>query len=155
MRTPDYFGRLLVRQMRNGTTWVSQCIFGFSSTLGITVQVPVGFATDYASIPRALWSFLPPTGTYAAAAVIHDWLYWTQTTTREEADQVFREAMLVSCVGAAKRAVIFRAVRMFGGAAWRANAAAKARGVRRIEDIANDALFLASTAGEDNVEGMA
>ena len=108
MRTPDYFGRLLVRQMRNGTTWVSQCIFGFSSTLGITVQVPVGFATDYASIPRALWSFLPPTGTYAAAAVIHDWLYWTQTTTREEADQVFREAMLVSCVGAAKRATIYQ-----------------------------------------------
>lgn len=154
MKTPDYFGRLVVRQMRNGRTWVTQSIFGFASSLGIEANVPIGFATDYASIPRALWSFLPPTGTYAAAAVVHDWLYWLQMTTRAEADEVFRQAMLVSCVGAAKRATIHRAVRLFGGSAWRANAAAKARGVRRIEDIANDSLFLAS-AGEGDASGMA
>ncbi len=154
MKTPDYFGRLLVRQLRNGRTWVTQCIFGFSSRTGITVQVPIGFVTDYASIPRVLWSVLPPHGTYSAAAVIHDWLYWAQTTTREEADRVFLEAMLVSCVGQAKRAVIYRAVRLFGGAAWRDNAKAKARGVSRIVDPASESIYLAR-AGEGNAEGMA
>ena len=39
--------------------------------------------TDYASIPSVLWSFgLSPHGLYSRAAVIHDYLYWTQLCTR-------------------------------------------------------------------------
>lgn len=39
------------------------------------IVVPEGFITDFASIPRFLWSIYPPTGRYQEAAVIHDWLY--------------------------------------------------------------------------------
>ena len=42
------------------------------------VQVPVGFVTDFASIPRLFWSLLRPDGLYAYAAIIHDYLYWEQ-----------------------------------------------------------------------------
>lgn len=37
--------------------------------------VPVGFETDFASVPRPLWPLFPPTGRYTRAAVLHDWLY--------------------------------------------------------------------------------
>lgn len=39
------------------------------------IRVPAGFVTDFASIPRAFWVVLPPTGKYGKAAVVHDYLY--------------------------------------------------------------------------------
>jgi hypothetical protein len=39
------------------------------------ITIPAGFVTDFASIPRFLWSIYPPTGRYQEAAVVHDWLY--------------------------------------------------------------------------------
>ena len=42
--------------------------------VGIVV-VPAGFATDFASVPRAFWRLLPPFGEYMLAAVVHDYLY--------------------------------------------------------------------------------
>ena len=40
------------------------------------------FMTDFASIPRPLWSILPQWGRYGNAAVVHDFGYWTQTRPR-------------------------------------------------------------------------
>lgn len=57
------------------------------------VTVPKGFVTDFASIPRPFWSALRPDGEYAYAAVVHDYLYWTQTRSREEADDILKMAM--------------------------------------------------------------
>jgi len=62
------------------------------------VVVPAGFVTDFASTPRALWSVIPPTGRYQLAAVVHDFLYWDQGCTREQADAIFRVAMAESNV---------------------------------------------------------
>ena len=36
------------------------------------IVVPVGFVTDFASVPRAFWSLYPPTGPWAPAAIVHD-----------------------------------------------------------------------------------
>jgi len=36
------------------------------------ITVPVGFITDFASIPQIFWNILPPFGPYGKAAVIHD-----------------------------------------------------------------------------------
>ena len=49
--------------------------------------MPTGFVTDFASIPPIFYSVLRPDGEYAYAAVIHDYLYWTQTRPREDADE--------------------------------------------------------------------
>jgi hypothetical protein len=48
------------------------------------VIVPRGFETDYASIPRAFWVILAPTGKHTYAAVVHDYLYASGLKTKEE-----------------------------------------------------------------------
>jgi len=78
------------------------------------VDVPKGFETDFASIPRVLWSIAPPDGVYTQAAVLHDYLYQTGKYPRKKADRIFLEAMAVLGVALWKRRVIYRAVRLFG-----------------------------------------
>jgi hypothetical protein len=97
----------------------------FSDVVG-WVTVPAGFDTDYASIPRALWSIYPPDGEYTEAAVVHDFLYWQHAVstaelrkvTREEADDVFLEALALLGVPLARRRLMYRAVRVGGAGPW-------------------------------------
>jgi hypothetical protein len=86
---------------------------------GDVVTVPEGFETDFASVPRALWQIEPPLGDAGKAAVLHDWLYETGERSRAEADRIFAEAMAVLEVPRWKRALIHRAVRMFGARGYR------------------------------------
>ena len=97
-----------------------------------TISVPAGFVTDFASTPRAIWAILPPTGRYQLAAVVHDFLYWDQGCTREQADGLFRVAMAEGQVKPHERDIMWEAVRRFGGNAWDSNAAAKAAGRPRV-----------------------
>lgn len=96
------------------------------------VTVPPGFVTDFASIPRVFWSILRPDGEYAYAAVVHDYLYWTQMRSREDADHILRMAMEDFDVGAAKVGAIYNAVRLGGEVAWNGNAKKKAQGEKRV-----------------------
>lgn len=82
------------------------------------LTVRAGFQTDLASIPRVFWSILPPFGRYTAAAVLHDYLYQAHDGTRLHADLVFLAAMEELKVRRWKRAVMYRAVRLFGRRAW-------------------------------------
>ena len=98
-----------------------------------TVIVPRGFVTDLASIPQLLWSFkMKPTGAYAYAAIIHDWLYWSQSRTRKESDLIFFHAMEDSKVEKGLRDKMYRAVRVGGGSAWKNNKKLKEQGERRL-----------------------
>ncbi len=96
------------------------------------VTVPTGFVTDFASIPRIFWSALRPDGEYAYAAVVHDYLYWTQTSSREEADYILKMAMDDFEVGAVAVGAIYGAVRVAGSVAWNGNAKKKAQGEKRV-----------------------
>ena len=58
------------------------------------INVPVGFVTDFASIPKFLW-FFPYWAKNNKASLLHDYLYYDHLLSRAEADQVFYEAMLV------------------------------------------------------------
>ena len=89
---------------------------------GDRVEVPAGFVTDFASIPRWLWWLYPPDGRWAQASVVHDVLYRQQVRNRAAADAVFLQAMEVSKVPAARRWTFYLVLRLFGGAAWRENA---------------------------------
>ena len=82
------------------------------------VTVPVGFLTDGASIPRALWFWASPIGRHAQAAILHDYLceYLTiqedghpVSITRKEADKIFKESLKILGVSNA------RANMMYGG----------------------------------------
>jgi hypothetical protein len=96
------------------------------------VEVPTGFVTDFASIPPIFFSVLRPDGEYAYAAVIHDYLYWTQLRPREEADEILKLAMQDLKVDSVKLTAIYQAVHRFGGKAWDDNAKLKSQGEKRI-----------------------
>lgn len=91
----------------------------WSQHLNERVAVPSGFKTDYASVPRVLWSILPPTGRYTKAAVIHDWLYVAGRCSRADADAVFLEAMEHLGVSPLTRRLMWAGVRAGGWMPWR------------------------------------
>lgn len=95
------------------------------------VEVPEGFVTDLASIPRIFWQVLRPEGKYTYAAVVHDWLYWEQGRSREEADRIFKIAMTDSGVDPKVVSTLYSAVRTLGESAWKENARLKESGERR------------------------
>jgi hypothetical protein len=96
------------------------------------VRVPIGFVTDFASIPRLFWSMLRPDGLYSYAAVVHDYLYWEQYLSREDSDSIFKLCMEDFRIDAATIAAVYGGVRAGGGFAWDSNAKHKAAGERRI-----------------------
>ena len=99
---------------------------------GIPVTVPEGFVSDLASIPQAFWSILPKTARHAYAAVVHDYLYWTQTIERHEADLIFKIAMQDLQVPIATVETLYNAVYYGGQSAWDDDAKLKAAGEKRI-----------------------
>ncbi|QXH79305.1 DUF1353 domain-containing protein [Pseudomonas sp. FJ2-5-13] len=98
---------------------------------GAQVIIPAGFVTDYASIPKSLWSIASPHSDYSEAATIHDYLYWTQSCTRLQADNIFLIAMKEDGVSDFRRWTIYRAVRGAGQGSWNDNAEAVSLGMPR------------------------
>ncbi len=96
------------------------------------VDVPTGFVTDFASVPRPFWTLLRPDGDYAYAAIVHDYLYWMQNRPREVADQIFKFGMQDFNIDNRVIAIIYAAVRSGGGSSWKRIAAMKTRGEKRI-----------------------
>jgi hypothetical protein len=96
-----------------------------------TVTVPIGFVTDFASIPRMFWSMLPPDGLYTYPAIVHDFLYWHQSTSRQVADQIMRFAMEDFRVSTVVSGAIYRSVDLFGGSAWSENKKLRESGEKR------------------------
>jgi hypothetical protein len=99
---------------------------------GPSISVPRGFVTDLASIPRIFWSVFPPDGQYTYPAVIHDFMYWTQTHPREVADRVFYDGMKFMNVKEVDARAIYSAVRAGGSGAWSNNAELRKQGERRL-----------------------
>ena len=91
----------------------------YESAGGLRVCVPDGFVTDFASVPRLPLVYLLAGGTGNAAAVIHDYEYQTHETSKEAADDLFREALGVLGEPRWRRLLMYWAVRWFGGAAYR------------------------------------
>ena len=128
---------LTVSPLPDGRSWVLRKPFGYDvgfEDSGETIEVPAGFTTDFASIPRFLWSILPCWGKYGNAAVIHDYCYWEQKYTRKRADKIFREAMGVLRVSRIKIWFLYRTVRLFGGIHWHAKRKDKENGIQPFLD---------------------
>jgi hypothetical protein len=83
-----------------------------------TVIVPESFVSDLASVPKVFWMIVPPFGKYTRAALVHDYLYATQTTTKEIADFIFLILMKRLKVKKWKYKIMYWAVKYFGKWAW-------------------------------------
>jgi uncharacterized membrane protein len=80
--------------------------------------VPVGFFTDFASVPRLGIVYAMLGDRAHQPAVVHDWLYYAAITTREMADDVLMEAMTALALPWWQRYPIWWGVRAGGWAAW-------------------------------------
>lgn len=80
--------------------------------------VPVGFRTDFASVPRApiAWWFCGGKG--EAAAVVHDWLYRKGGVSKDTADRVFYMGLRDMGIGPFRAGVMYRAVWAGGWHMW-------------------------------------
>ncbi len=97
-----------------------------------SILVPEGFCTDLASVPQAFWSLLPKNGRHVYAAIIHDYLYWRQKTSRIEADEILKLTMIEEKVAWWKIDSIYLAVRSAEAqSAWDDNKRAKDAGQMR------------------------
>ena len=81
---------------------------------GIEIIVPAGFVTDFASVPRPFWSFIPKMGRHSPAALLHDYLYSMHVAGRPWADAVFLWQMKQDDVPWITRMVAYWAVRLAG-----------------------------------------
>ncbi len=95
-----------------------------------SVTVPVGFVTDLTSVPSIFWSTLRPDGDYVNAAIVHDFLYWTQERDRHEADNILNIIMKEFEIPWLKRNAIFQGVDKFGKVAWNKNRKKRLSGER-------------------------
>ena len=73
-----------------------------------------------ASIPPILWPIIgsPYVGLYRRASVLHDYYYTTHLRPRDEVDLMFLDAMIADGVDEHLAAIMYNAVRDFGGASW-------------------------------------
>jgi len=124
----------LVRQFADGRQWQLWEPLAFEFGQGRTViEVPAGFVTDFASIPQSLWNILPPHGRYSSPAVLHDYLYWVQACSKDEADLAFLYAMEEQSVPFATRMAVYAGVRTpLSQAAWDRNAEERRAGRVRV-----------------------
>lgn len=96
------------------------------ATADHVIEVPAGFVTDLASVPRLARPFLDINGRSAKPAVLHDWLYTSQTMPRGDADALFLEALRAEGVRLAGPWIYWAGVRVGGWVAWRGKPAFKA-----------------------------
>lgn len=85
---------------------------------GDRITVPAGFVTDFASVPRIMWAWIPPMGKWSGAAIVHDYGYVVQDRPRAEYDAIFLEAMGVLGVPWIRRHLMYLAVRIGGWLPW-------------------------------------
>ena len=104
---------------------------GFRYYIGVEnsnnyVDVPTGFITDGATIPRVLWWLLPPIGEYSQATTLHDYLCRVysvtvivngveveKTITRKQIDKILDESLGVLEVTPWKRKTIMAGVNLY------------------------------------------
>ena len=126
---------MIISPTGDGKYWVLRAplVYEHPDTKEI-IEIPRGFATDLASVPRLFWTAFPPCERYTTPAVLHDYLYWIQSPEcdRKCADDILLLAMQEAGVDRLTSTAIYSAVRVGGESSWENNAKLKTDGVVRI-----------------------
>ena len=113
-----FTSKLILWPLSGGKKWQLVETFGFwtgqSVGQGEYIEVPAGFVTDFATVPRVFWFVIPPWGRYGKAAVLHDYLYAQQRSSRKRCDRIFKHAMKILSVPRWKVFLIYNSVKLFG-----------------------------------------
>jgi len=95
----------------NEATLIAEFTYG---TENKNYVVPVGFVTDFASVPRFAQIIVPRIGKYTKATVMHDYWYKNAINTKSWADKEFLKAMLLLDTPKWQAYLIYVAVKLFG-----------------------------------------
>ncbi len=92
--------------------------FYYKTNNGTFIAVPIGFKTDFASVPWFFRRIIPATGRYNEATVIHDFLCYAANEAgskedRKYADKIFLECMEALGVKKWKRKMMYRGVSLY------------------------------------------
>ena len=101
---------------RSGMFVLTDALIYYSERLGRDIIAPIGFETDFASIPCLFRSIIKVNGKHRKPAVIHDYLCENgekEGVTQSESDHVFQEAMDAVDVRRTQNAVMFGMVRAY------------------------------------------
>ena len=82
------------------------------------IYVPIGFVTNFASVPRIFWPIISPIDEHGKAAVVHDYCYYKGHYTKKISDMIFREGLRVLGVKPWKVWCMYNAVKWFGWISW-------------------------------------
>lgn len=110
----DLSARLIVEIPNSANTFILAKRYEFVGIDGETMAIPLGFETDFASIPRPLLWLFNRNGLSRKASVIHDFLYCNQLRTRQWCDHVFYEALIELGMARWKARLYFAGVRAGG-----------------------------------------
>jgi hypothetical protein len=118
------FTSALVVEEIDGTFWKVREPLGYAGA-DEHFEVPVGFRTDFASVPRPVVWLIPRYGVYTRAAILHDYLLRSESVSKVDADGLFRRALRECAVSLPRRWMMWAAVR-FGSRLQGASPAALA-----------------------------
>lgn len=101
-------------------SWQVTSPFSYQADSGEIYTVPVGFVTDFASVPRIpiIFDLVGDRGN--EAATLHDYLYSKPhaVSTREMADQLLKEAALAQGCSPWVAWALYLGVRLGGSSHW-------------------------------------
>lgn len=100
------------------STWEVLTAFRYQSDLVGLITVPLGFVTDFASVPRIPFVFEAVGDDANKPAVVHDYLYYSALFPKPTADKVLLEAMAAIGMSGWRRYVIYWGVVLGGFVAW-------------------------------------
>lgn len=112
----SFFGNPTFFLSDDGYSFVVAENFGYKDSKGVIWEVPKGFISDGASIPRAFWSVIgsPFSGKYRVAAVLHDYYVNDKTRPYEDVNSMFYESMIQSGVSKTNASILYSAVKISG-----------------------------------------
>lgn len=116
----EYKSDLITKFIPTGGTskrWQLSAPFEFVAD-GIAYQVPAGFYTDFASVPRFLHPLLNPYE-LGCGPIPHDFGYFTGLMSQSYWDEVFAACMALDGISWWRRVAAYNAVRTFGGFVFR------------------------------------
>ena len=116
-----FIGELVVKLIADDESglWELQQPLSFQSVVaGRTITAPIGHRTDFCSVPRVVGVYDMLGNRARKSGAIHDKLYISHELSREIADKVLHEMLLLDGVGPFEAMEFYLAVRQFGGSHW-------------------------------------
>lgn len=108
-------GEVVAKFLPDGRNMELKAPFSYIDPAGQRWDVPAGVITDGASVPQFFWVAFPPfTGSYRAAAVIHDYFCQTKARSWSETHKAFYSASRAAGVSEAAAKAMYGAVYHFG-----------------------------------------